>query len=252
MYTNIEIIIIDANSKDDTKGAVERAIEGHESLQDKVRFIQPDRRGVSYQRNLGVQLATNERLLFLDADVQVRPNFLETTLHEVLRKKLELATVEFVPITQRTDDQLLYFVANLYVKVQQYMEPVSMGVCIFSTKHAHDLLSGFDETLNYGEDYDYVARASKRGILLKVLKRGKVYISIRRLNDEGRLNYYKKAILSEVYRMMDNKELHSKIEYDFGKFGRDPEAVAFDADEKEELWKKLVRALSIQNNEKLR
>jgi hypothetical protein len=132
--------------------------------------------------------------------------------------------------------------------VQQYIEPVSMGVCIFSTKKAHALIGGFDENLKRSEDYDYVNRAAERGILLKVLRKGKVYISVRRLNDEGRLNYYKKAVLSEVYRLMNNAELHDSIAYDFGKFKRDAESVNFDVDEKEkaEMWKKLLKALNVE------
>lgn len=251
-FQDFEVIIVDGHSKDDTKGSVEQALATHKNLQGRVHFYLADKKGVSHQRNLGATYAKYERLLFLDADVQVRPSFLETTLHEIAKKKLEMATVEFEPISQRMDDKLLYFIGNLYVKVQQYIEPVSMGVCIFSTKHAHDMIGGFDERLTRSEDYDYVNRAAKRGVLLKVLKKGKVYISIRRLNDEGRLNYYKKAILSEVYRLMDNKELHDTIEYDFGKFGRDPEAVAFDISEKEELWKKLLGALKVPPIERRR
>ncbi len=246
-YSQFEIIVVDAGSEDDTKGSVERAVSSHPMLKSRLRFVVSPTKGVSRQRNYGAELAKYDRLLFLDADVQVRPSFLDNTLAEIEKKHLELATVEFEPLTHRMDDKLLYFMGNLYVKVQQYIEPVSMGVCIFSTKNAHGILGGFDENLARSEDYDYVNRAAERGLLLKVLKKGKVYISVRRLNDEGRLNYYKKAVLSEVYRLMNNKELHDSIEYDFGKFKKEAESVKFKTNEKEkeEMWDKLLRAMNL-------
>ena len=247
-YLCFEIIIVDGGSTDRTRDVISEVVHTHSHLQNKVSVYLSDKRGVAYQRNYGAARARYERLLFLDADVQVRSRFLELTLSEIAKKGLQLATVEFEPLSTRVDDKLLYFIGNLYVKVQQFIEPVAMGVCIFSTKTVHALLGGFDETLKLAEDYDYVSRAAQRGIMLKVLKKGKVYISVRRLNDEGRFNYYKKAVLSEVYRLLQDRESCDSIEYDFGKFSKHIEEPHFDIYEKDkaELWKKLLQALTIE------
>ncbi len=231
-FQNFEVIVIDGHSTDNTKGVVERTAAAHPALKGKVRFFLADKKGVAHQRNLGAQHARYKRLLFLDADVQVPPSFLRLTLKEIAKKKLDLATTDFEPISRRVDDKLIYSIGNLYVKMQQFVQPVAMGFCIFSTKRAHQLIGGFDEKLKFREDYDYIARATNENLLFRVLLKGKVYVSIRRLRKEGRLNYYKKAVLPEMYHLLDNNYLPSP-EYNFGVFGTDPEADKLDFSEDE-------------------
>jgi glycosyltransferase involved in cell wall biosynthesis len=215
-FQNFEVVIVDGYSSDDTKGAVDRAVSSHASLSGKVSFVRADK-GVSHQRNAGVLQTSHERLLFLDADVQIPDSFLEAMLGEIEKQDLELATAIFEPISDRVDDKIFYYIGNIYIQLQQFLRPVAMGFCIFSTKQRHEALGGFDEGLRLGEDFDYVHRAAKQDVRLKVLTCDRVYVSIRRLRKEGRFTYYRKAVLSEMLKLvMDKKEVAEAIEYDFG------------------------------------
>ncbi len=246
---NIEIIVVDGNSVDKTREIVTQYVSNSEGV--AVRLLVSDKRGVSHQRNLGASQAQFDKLLFLDADVQVKPNFLEQTIPEILERGLELATVQFKPLSVRVEDKFLYSFANSYISLLQFIEPVSLGWCIFSTKHVHTLINGFDEELTFGEDYNYVVRAAERGIKLKVLKKGRVYISVRRLSDEGRLNFAKKTIVAEVLRFMKGRVEKDQINYEFGKFKKDIDAMKFgDLDTgTQDMWKRLLQALNLNNKE---
>lgn len=219
-FQNFEVIIIDGYSSDGTKEAVDRATSSLTPLAGKVSFVRADK-GVSHQRNVGVLNARQERLLFLDADVQIPDSFLEAMLEEIHTQDLELATAIFEPISDRVDDKIFYYIGNMYIQLQQFLRPVAMGFCIFSTKRMHEALGGFDEDLRLGEDFDYVHRAAKQDVRLKVLTREHVYVSIRRLRKEGRFTYYRKAVLSEMLNLvMDKKEVAEAIEYDFGAYNK--------------------------------
>lgn len=237
----IEIIVVDANSVDKTTEIVKQKIVTSPQL--PLRLVTAEKRGVSAQRNLGAKLAESERLLFLDADVQVKPNFLEATLKELDKRGLELATCQFEPMSTRVDDKMLYAMASIYIATLQYIEPVSMGWCIFSTKTVHGAIGGFDEQMKFGEDYDYVVKAKRAGYKLKVLQNGKVYISVRRLNAEGRLNYYKKAVFAEIYRHFNGKIDKELFPYEFGNFQKDVEAKRYER--QEEMWNKIIASLKL-------
>jgi glycosyltransferase involved in cell wall biosynthesis len=216
-FQDFEAIIVDGGSEDKTQAAVDRALLAHPNLKGKVRFVVSDKKGVAHQRNYGVKHATHERLVFFDADVQIPHTFLEGALQEINEQKLDVATTVFEPISSRVDDKLLYSIGNLYIQANQLLRPVAMGFCIFSTKRIHEKLGGFDEEIKLGEDFDYVERASKLGVEFKVITKEKAHISIRRMKKEGRLTYYKKALLSELISLVkDKKEASEAIEYDFG------------------------------------
>jgi glycosyltransferase involved in cell wall biosynthesis len=223
-WQDFEVVVVDGGSVDKT-GEVAREVMKDTGID--FRFVQDGEKGVSKQRNTGADLARHERLLFLDADVYLEPDFLEKTLEEMGKRRLVLATCEFEPLSTRVDDKLIYSFACAYVKTLQFIEPVSLGWCIFSTKKVHEAIGGFDESRHVGEDYDYVARASKKGFYLKVLKRGKVYTSVRRLEEEGRLKYYISSVKREVLRFMQVKGTKENSDYEFGKFGEDKQAEKF-------------------------
>ena len=67
-----EVIVVDNNSTDDTRGAVESFISrGHSNL----RYIFEGRQGVSYARNTGIAHARAPVIAFTDDDVRVAPDW---------------------------------------------------------------------------------------------------------------------------------------------------------------------------------
>ncbi|MES2006558.1 MAG: glycosyltransferase family 2 protein [Patescibacteria group bacterium] len=218
-FQNFEVIVVDGFSRDHTKQAVENTTAAHPELANKLRFVLAPNKGVAAQRNYGVSVARFERIVFFDADVQMSAAYLAHTLKEVSKHNLDLATTTFAPASKRLDDKIVYAICNLYLYIKQFVRPSAIGFCIFSTKTAHQAVQGFNEALNLGEDMDYVDRASKEGFSFKILKSNDFYASVRRLDKEGRFNYYKKGMKAEILTYLkDQKSVSDSIEYRFGHY----------------------------------
>jgi glycosyltransferase involved in cell wall biosynthesis len=218
-FHNFEVIVVDGNSEDDTCGVIERTVASLPTLKGKVRCIKARERGVSNQRNFGVENALHERLLFLDADVQIPDSFLKAGLEDIEKDNLDVATTLFEPISERVDDKFFYYLGNIYIQLKQFIQPVAMGFCIFSTKKVHAMLGGFNREIMPGEDFDYVKRAAKLDIAFRVLTRERIYTSVRRLKKEGRLVYYYKAVLPELLGLVvEPKVAAQAVEYKMGNF----------------------------------
>jgi len=72
-----ELIVVDNNSPDDTRGVVERLMAEYSR---EIRYVREAQQGVSYARNAGIAVATAPILAFFDDDVCVAPNWVETIL----------------------------------------------------------------------------------------------------------------------------------------------------------------------------
>lgn len=72
-----EVIVVDNNSSDGTRGEVERVTAG---ARVPVRYVLEKRPGVSHVRNAGIAAAAAPILAFVDDDVRVGPEWLQTIL----------------------------------------------------------------------------------------------------------------------------------------------------------------------------
>jgi glycosyltransferase involved in cell wall biosynthesis len=77
-YKNIEILVIDDGSTDDTRSKVEQNYKG------LVRYYHQGNRGLSAARNVGLSLAQGEFIQFLDSDDHLHPKCIERKVKELL------------------------------------------------------------------------------------------------------------------------------------------------------------------------
>lgn len=82
-YKNIEIIVVDDGSTDDTKSVVS-------SFGDKIKYIQKAHTGQSDTRNVGLQYAKGEIIAPLDSDDTWHDKYLEKSIGYVLENNLDL------------------------------------------------------------------------------------------------------------------------------------------------------------------
>lgn len=78
-FKDWELIIIDDGSSDNSSELIKNYIENEE----RIRFIQKQKTGVTISRNLGIKLACGDYLTFLDSDDEYKPHHLENRIKEL-------------------------------------------------------------------------------------------------------------------------------------------------------------------------
>lgn len=207
-YRDYELIVSDAGSED---GTVKIALEYG------AKVTSGGMPGAG--RNAGVRAARGAILLFLDADVVLEDDdFLYQCLAEFHRRKLDLATCAVVPISKKMVDKFFHGVFNVYLKAIKPIAPHAPGFCIFSKKTAHESISGFDESIIFCEDKDYVHRAVKAGLNFKILKSKKINVSVRRFDRDGRWAVARRYLFAEAYQFLRGSVKKELFPYEFGKY----------------------------------
>ncbi|MCR9142881.1 MAG: glycosyltransferase [bacterium] len=210
-FSDYEIIVADAGSKDRTQEIAEAA---------GARVVPGGMPGPG--RNRGAEASRGELLFFFDADVDLPPDFLERAVGEMNERMLDLATCEFKPKSDLKLDEIMFRFANLSVKMNQDINPRAAGFCIFISARLFRRVGGFDESLKLAEDHDLVQRASKFRPL-RVLKSTSLKVSIRRLEKEGRFNLVQKYMQVELHLMFKGNVRDEIVEYEFGNFANESE-----------------------------
>jgi glycosyltransferase involved in cell wall biosynthesis len=209
-----ELIIVDGGSTDDTLGVIVK----YQKLLPNISAYKY-KRGISRQRNYGVKKARYDNLIFLDADMKMPGR----ALHKIgkhFQKKTNFTAVPILfPYDGKFVDVLLGLAGYFFFVMVRRKHPILAGMCIITTKQAHERIGGFNEKAVVAEDIDYGLRAHESGakyyILFNVLIRG----SARRFDKMGRLKvaqtwkrWYKQTV--ETGAITDRDQ----YDYEFGKF----------------------------------
>jgi glycosyltransferase involved in cell wall biosynthesis len=205
-FRDFEVIVADAASTDAT-GEVVRARGG--------RTVPGGMPGPG--RNLGAAAAKGDIFLFLDADVVLSsPTFLSDALSEFERRKLDVASAAVKPLSERLSDKLLHGAYNAYAKAMERVKPHGTGACILSRRSAHETLKGFDESVPFAEDQDYLQRAKKAGLHFALLRSHPISVSVRRLDRDGRLRIALRFMYAGVRTIARGSFKKMPFRYDMG------------------------------------
>jgi glycosyltransferase involved in cell wall biosynthesis len=205
-FAEAEVIIADAGSTDRTLEIAARF--GAKTVDGGMPAV---------GRNRGAEVAVGEWLLFLDSDVILPKNFLADILVRAEEKQIDVASCAVVPLSDKNIDLILHDVVNAYMSLTQYFYPHAPGFCILIKKSLHQKIGGFDKQLKLAEDHNYVKRAKQNG-KFRIFHRPKVFVSVRRLEADGRLNISTKYLLCEVYRLLLGEIETDIFKYKFGHY----------------------------------
>jgi glycosyltransferase involved in cell wall biosynthesis len=212
IHKEFEVIVVDSNSDDATR----EVVAAYEASLPELTVHKMETRGVSLGRNTGAELAKHERLLFLDADVQLAPTFLANAISQLEEKQLEVAGVYMGAKNLPLVHKMGYGLFNLGLFVTQFVFPTAVGACIFSTKRVHTQLKGFDEEIVLCEDCDYVKRASKtwRFRFLNLT----FGFDPRRLDQDGVFKMGATYLKANIRRFFYGEMRNNEMEYKFGHY----------------------------------
>lgn len=138
-YKNIEIIAVNDGSTDNTQKILEK-------YQDKIKIITQENRGAPAARNRGFEISTGEYVIFVDADVNLKPDCLQK-MRQTLQEHPEAAYAyssfrwgwkkfKLWPFNPEKLKQMPYIHTTSLIRRQAFPTP------------------GFDESLKRFQDWD--------------------------------------------------------------------------------------------------
>ena len=217
---NIEVIIVDGRSDDQTRAVAEYFIKSSTNPHSKTRLLLADKRNISFQRNLGGYAAAHPLIFFVDADCAF-PN--EQALKEIIeafeKRKLDVAAGRLRSLERNWRTDFYFYLFYLFIRILQWFKPFAAGGFMMAQKNIFEKLHGFDETIPLNEDGDFCRRAKKIG-RFRVLKNW-IYASGRRFE---KLGYLKSGIMylhMGAYRIFKGEIRNpGHFDYQFGKFDK--------------------------------
>ena len=203
-----EIIVADAHSTDKT---VEIAWQYGAKV---VEGGRPAR-----ARNNGWRAAQGDQVLFLDADVVLRPGALDRLARRFEKQNLTWCTVRSVPLSWHPFDRSLGVIGNGFAYFSQKLRPWSAGYFIWIRKSALNTLGGFNEKLKVSEDYDLIERLSHiPDVRHRYYWTPSLRLSFRRYEVEGRWPLVKKYLRILWNTLTNQHDKNADIEYQFAHY----------------------------------
>lgn len=203
-FSDYEIIVADADSKDNTVKIAEEygciVVEGGMPAVGK---------------NNGAKVAKGDYLLFLDSDLKLTEDYLAKVIYEFKMERLGIAITQMKPLSKKIEDKLLHDLANLFMISVEKIKPHGAGCYgMIAKRELHERCGGFNEELTFGEDTEYIERLAKKE-RFKVLRNAKIGVSTRRLEEEGLATLAKQYGKSTVNDFLGIRTEASDLNYGF-------------------------------------
>ena len=133
-----EVIVVDGGSSDATvkiAGKWTDVVESHPP--------------VGAQRQVGLHAAKGDFVVFMDADTRVAPDFLERSLAEMDRRRLDVACPIYWPETRSVSIRAVYAFFNAVFALSAPLTPSGAGMCIVVRRDSAIRAGGFRTDLTY-------------------------------------------------------------------------------------------------------
>ena len=203
-FDDYEIIVADANSTDKTR-----------EIAESYGCIVVDGGLPGVGRNNGARVAKGEYLLFLDSDLVLTDDYLRNVIYEFRMEHLGIAITQMLPLSDKTTDKLFHDFANYFMIGVEKIKPHGAGCYgMIAKRSLHEELGGFDESLTFGEDTDYIERLAQKE-RFRVIRNAKIGVSTRRLEEEGLVTLIRQYGKSTVNDFLGKRTSAEDLNYTF-------------------------------------
>ena len=194
-YPDIQYIIVDGNSTDDTVNIIKQYSANIDTW-----FSEVDE-GMYYAINKGLKIATGDYILILNSDdILVANDTIKNVVEQINKKALDYYHGNMIKSKDGKSKKVKLFSVtfkNLLLSTHSTFVP---HPCFFISNKYNEVLGGYDQKYKYASDYDYILRAlSGKGSKGQYLD---IYISNFRIHDNsisasGKIDSERKKILKE-------------------------------------------------------
>lgn len=150
----IEILIINDGSQDNSKKIVEKFINEHNNW--NIQLINKPNGGVSSARNEGLKLAKGKFIALLDSDDEWLKYKIEKQL-SLFEKDSEIGFVGCLINKPKKNESVIFHIKLDRLIFKNYFQPSTV---IFK-KNVYEKIGFFDENQNYAEEGNYFIRIAK-------------------------------------------------------------------------------------------
>lgn len=162
-YKNIEIVLVDDHSKDDSYAIAEKYVS------DTVKLYRNPKKGGNSARNFAFEKSNGEYIKFMDADDYCTEDMIEKQLERIIKEGTELTLIHS-PLKMLELDGSLYQLPRKIDK--DYMPGIELLVAIwsqggFNVPHCHLMhrnlvvkSGGWDENMLKNQDGEFFARVA--------------------------------------------------------------------------------------------
>lgn len=184
-WQDFEVIVVDANSQDKTVLLAKK----FQSKLPALTIVSETEKNVSLQRNLGAKKAKGQVWLFIDADSQLPSYFLLGLKYHLEANQTDIFSCYLKPDSHKPQDKAVAYIMNLAMDASNkvFERAGALGAFIGCKPKFFKKIKGFDPTIKYGEDTDFVQRMVDQGLEYSIFKHPRFVYSFRRLRKEGKL-----------------------------------------------------------------
>ncbi len=156
-YPNIEIIVVDSHSQDNTceiakkYGARIFIYGSKQTAPFKKEF------GAPHQRNFGVKQAKGEYVYYVDSDMRLMPTVVEESV-----EKIEKGRADAVVVPEFSYGEGFWAQCRVLEKACYYNDPL-LNAARFIKREVWKKLGGLDAMLGGGDDWDFQLRLNMAG-----------------------------------------------------------------------------------------
>lgn len=215
-YNNIEIIIVDDGSTDESLQKINKFLDG------RIKVYSQKNKGVSAARNLGIEKSTGDYLLFVDADDYIDKKMVEELVSKVENDSTLVFCNNYEIWKNRIDARILFSeYNNCEIKKNDVLKEIASGnaglVCskLVSSKVIKDNNIKFNEKIIMGEDQVFFLEVSEKTKTFKYVKKALYHYD--RTNEESTTLRYKENLYNNfliVYKktklVFERNKLNSK------------------------------------------
>ncbi|MDF9401269.1 glycosyltransferase family 2 protein [Vibrio sp. 1180_3] len=170
---DVEIIIIDDGSKDNSLAIIEQVIARYPARQKLIKLVSRENRGVAKTRAQGMKLANGEYVIHLDSDDWVELNWLESMYRKAIEDNADIVVCDYTSVFKMKNVQVHMPAEKTGEEcLRQLLNDRQRGFTVnklVSRKIINEVGDVFIEGVNFLEDYIYIAKCFKASNLVSYI-----------------------------------------------------------------------------------
>jgi glycosyltransferase involved in cell wall biosynthesis len=159
-YRNVEVVVVDDGSTDETREVVERFARERVI---PVAYFWQENRGCAAARNQGLRHARGQLLAFLDSDDAWLAKALESLVTALIGSQADFAYSPAIEVLPDGSERVNYPVAAGRPRsfaIEHFKHTNVRNGAVLLCKHVLARVHGFDERLTHNEDSDFIQRVA--------------------------------------------------------------------------------------------